>query len=150
MPTWQGLHRLASQGNTALDISKLLTLSKLRQFLKMSIRSASHDPFKTLPLEIAGLVISHLSPVDTETMRRVSKDWKNVCERVVGAEWIKKCFPKSGAAKQLFCSVDEANLAFRRLRKFILLNFYANGYKNGRNTRALYASRDLYTISYTT
>ena len=116
----------------------------------MSIRSASHDPFKKLPLEIAGLVISHLSPVDTETMRRVSKDWKNVCERVVGAEWIKKCFPKSGAAKQLFCSVDEANLAFRRLRKFILLNFYANGYKNGRNTRALYASRDLYTISYTT
>ena len=85
----------------------------------MRIRSAPHDPFKILPLEIAGLVISHLPALDTETIRRVSKDWKNVCERVVGAQWIKECFPKSGAAKQLFGSAGEANLAFRRLRKFI-------------------------------
>jgi hypothetical protein len=86
----------------------------------MSASSISHDPFKALPLEIAGLVISHLSPLDTELVRRVSKDWKNVCERVVGAQWIKECFPKSGAAKQLFSSVEEANLTFRRLRKFVL------------------------------
>ena len=116
----------------------------------MSIRSAPHDPFKTFPLEIAGLVISHLSALDTETMRRVSKDWKTVCERVVGAQWIKECFPKSGAAKQLFSSIDEANLTFRRLCKFILPNFYANGNKYGRNTRVLYASRGLYAISCTT
>ena len=116
----------------------------------MRIRSAPHDPFKILPLEIAGLVISHLPALDTETIRRVSKDWKNVCERVVGAQWIKECFPKSGAAKQLFGSAGEANLAFRRLRKFILPNFYANGYKHGRNTRVLYASGDLYAISCTT
>ncbi|XTI82743.1 hypothetical protein V2W45_1355783 [Cenococcum geophilum] len=116
----------------------------------MSIRSAPHDPFKTLPLEIAGLVISHLSALDTETMRRVSKDWKNICERVVGAQWIKECFPKSGAAKQLFGSAGEANLVFRRLCKFILPNFYANGYKHRRNTRVLYASGDLYAISCTT
>lgn len=76
-----------------------------------------HDPFQRLNDDVIFTVVSMLRPVDTETLRRVSKLWKATSEFHCGQKLLHQHLPATILSTHNVCTREEANLQYRRARK---------------------------------
>ncbi|KAL8793241.1 MAG: hypothetical protein Q9195_004177 [Heterodermia aff. obscurata] len=111
----------------APEDSQLITSTKQPRLI-----SNKHDPVQRLPLETIANIICYLEAEDTESLRRLSKSWKNASEAFNTKEAILRHFPRSSCPP--LATGPQYKLYFRRLL------YHNSSLKRGRATRSHYFS----------
>ena len=87
---------------------------KLKRKIPRVAGSNPKDPFQCLGDDEVSIIIAHLPAVATETLRRVSKLWKYLCEYHVGTGSLHQHFGQVEGKPLIYTNREEANLRFRR------------------------------------
>ena len=91
---------------------------KLQEDESSQSRNMKKDPMAMLHDDVIALIIHELAPTDTETMRRVSKLWKAMSEHHCGNGFLLRHFPSANSIHGNSLSREQANLSYRRRRKY--------------------------------
>ena len=125
-----------SEDSSYVPPKSLVSKSDKRKYRSKckSSRSPStcgRDPFQYLDDVVVSCIIEHLSPEDTETIRRVSKYWKATSEFCCGRSLFQQHFSHPEPMVNRCTTREASNLLFRRTRKYIII--FLNSLSNVRS-----------------